>query len=62
MFFTGSDAAIFVLSDDLVKSAVGLKKYKGVKYSTVAQTLSGLLPAGSAGINHSELGRIEVFI
>jgi len=39
--------------DDLVKGAVGLKKYKGVKYSTVAQTLSGLLPAGSAGINHN---------
>ncbi|KAH9970854.1 hypothetical protein BGW80DRAFT_1175454 [Lactifluus volemus] len=39
--------------DSLVKSAVGLKKHNGVKYQTTAQRISGLIPAGSHGINHN---------
>jgi len=38
--------------DALVKSAAGLKKHGGVKYNTVVQRLTGLVPAGSTGINH----------
>jgi hypothetical protein len=50
-----SDGTIFfVFSDSLVKSAVGLKKYKGVKYQTTAQSITGLIPSGSDGINHGE--------
>jgi hypothetical protein len=45
----------FVLSDVFVKSAVGLKKkYKGVKFNTVAERITGLIPAGSVGVNHGE--------
>jgi hypothetical protein len=43
-----------VLSDALVKSALKLKKYKGVKYHTVAQNIPGLIPPGSTGINHGK--------
>jgi hypothetical protein len=39
-------------SDKLVDAAVGVKKYKGVKYSTTVQWLTGLLPPGSNGVNH----------
>jgi len=38
--------------DALVKSALKLKKYRGVKYNTVAQNIPGLIPPGSSGINH----------
>jgi hypothetical protein len=38
--------------DALVKSALKLSKYRGVKYHTVAQNISGLIPAGSKGVNH----------
>jgi len=38
--------------DDLVKSALELKKYHGVKYHTVAENISGLIPPGSTGVNH----------
>jgi len=38
--------------DKLVKSALKLKKYRGVKYQTVAQNITGLIPPGSTGINH----------
>jgi hypothetical protein len=43
---------VIVLSDSLVKNALALKKYKGVKYNTVAQRITGLIPPGSDGINH----------
>jgi len=43
-----------VLSDSFVKSALKLKKYRGVKYQTVAQNITGLIPPGSTGINHGE--------
>ncbi|KAH9987857.1 hypothetical protein BJV77DRAFT_1023918 [Russula vinacea] len=39
--------------DELVNSAVALKKYKGVKYNTVAQRITGLIPPGAGGINHN---------
>ncbi|CAK5271506.1 unnamed protein product [Mycena citricolor] len=38
--------------DVLVSSAVGLNTHDGVTYSTVARNISGLLPAGSTGVNH----------
>jgi len=38
--------------DALVKSALKLKKYKGVKFSTVARNITGLIAPGSNGINH----------
>ncbi|KAF8485300.1 hypothetical protein DFH94DRAFT_663188 [Russula ochroleuca] len=38
--------------DNLVKSALALKQYQGVKYSTVAKNITGLIPPGSSGINH----------
>jgi hypothetical protein len=44
-----------VPSDNFVKGAVGLKKYKGIKYNTVVQNVTGLVPSGSSGVNHSEL-------
>ena len=43
-----------MFSDALVKSALKLKKYQGVKYNTVAQNISGLIPPGSTGINHGK--------
>ncbi len=43
-----------MLSDDLVKSALKLKKYRGIKYHTVAQKISGLIPPGSTGVNHGK--------
>ncbi|KAF9047281.1 hypothetical protein BJ165DRAFT_1581261 [Panaeolus papilionaceus] len=36
----------------LVSSAVGATVFNDVNYMTVAQNISGLLPVGSAGINH----------
>ena len=41
-------------SDKLVAAAVGMTSYNGVNYQTVAETITGLLPPGSAGINHGE--------
>ncbi|KAI8993786.1 hypothetical protein BD414DRAFT_480446 [Trametes punicea] len=38
--------------DALVASAVGVTKFDGVSYSTTAQNITGLLPVGSAGVNH----------
>jgi hypothetical protein len=43
-----------MFSDKLVKSALKLKKYQGIKYNTVARNIEGLIPPGSTGINHSE--------
>jgi hypothetical protein len=44
-----------VLSDSFVNSALKLKKaYHGVKFTTVAERISGLIPAGSNGVNHGE--------
>jgi len=38
--------------DSFVNGAAGLKTHGGVKYQTDVQKLTGLIPAGSAGINH----------
>jgi len=38
--------------DSFVKGALGLKKYRGVKYQTTSQSISGMIPPGSTGINH----------
>lgn len=43
-----------LFSDAFVKDAVGLKKYQGIKYNTVARNITGLIPSGSTGINHGE--------
>ena len=43
-----------MLSDSLAKSAAGLKVHGGVKYQTEVRRLTGLVPAGSEGINHGE--------
>lgn len=37
-----------------MNSAKGVKKYKGVKYSTDVVYLTGLLPPGNTGVNHSK--------
>jgi hypothetical protein len=49
-----SDDAITVLRDGLAKSAAGFKTHGGIKYNTEVQRLTGLMPAGSTGINHGE--------
>ncbi|KAH8979926.1 hypothetical protein EDB86DRAFT_3088402 [Lactarius hatsudake] len=38
--------------DKFVSGALGVKSYQGVKYQSVAQNVTGLLPPGSTGINH----------
>ena len=37
--------------NELVAAATGTTSYGGVTYSTVAQNITGLMPAGSAGVN-----------
>jgi len=36
----------------LVSNAVGITTFGGVKYSTTAENITGLLTPGSAGVNH----------
>ncbi|KAG2119747.1 uncharacterized protein F5147DRAFT_120786 [Suillus discolor] len=38
--------------DQLVSAAIGQTRYHGVKYHTIAQNITGLLEAGTDGINH----------
>ncbi|KAF7793794.1 hypothetical protein EIP86_004915 [Pleurotus ostreatoroseus] len=38
--------------DALVQAAAGRSSYDGVTYSTTAQTLAGVMPSGSTGVNH----------
>ncbi|KAJ4001930.1 hypothetical protein F5050DRAFT_1559717 [Lentinula boryana] len=38
--------------DELSAAAIGTTSFGGVTYSTAAQNLTGLLPPGSAGVNH----------
>jgi hypothetical protein len=42
-----------------VSAAVGKKKFHGVKYTTTAQNVTGLLAAGVDGINHGELNQLS---
>ena len=39
-------------SNELVAAAVGTKSHGGVTYNTVAKNITGLMPAGSDGVNH----------
>ena len=39
-------------SDQFVSGALGVKTYQGITFHTVAENITGLLPAGSAGVNH----------
>ncbi|KAI0362471.1 hypothetical protein OH77DRAFT_1389711 [Trametes cingulata] len=38
--------------DELVANAVGTKSHGGVTYNVVAKNITGLMPAGSEGVNH----------
>ncbi|KAI0063790.1 hypothetical protein BV25DRAFT_1801638 [Artomyces pyxidatus] len=38
--------------DDMVSAAQGHTSYEGVKYFTIVQNVTGLLAAGSVGVNH----------
>jgi len=38
--------------DEFVAGALAVTRYEGVNYQTVAQNITGLLPPGSAGVNH----------
>ncbi|KAI0333571.1 hypothetical protein GY45DRAFT_1344032 [Cubamyces sp. BRFM 1775] len=38
--------------DELVAGAVGTKSFGGVTYNVVAKNITGLMPAGSDGVNH----------
>jgi len=38
--------------NNLVAAAIGTTSYGGTTYNTVAQNITGLMPAGSAGVNH----------
>lgn len=46
--------------DALVAGAIGERQFDGVKYTTTAQTIEGLLPVGTQGINHSESREIPI--
>ena len=41
-------------SNELVAAAVGTKSHGGVTYNTIAKNITGLMPAGSDGVNHGE--------
>lgn len=44
-----------ICSDSLVSAATaGQTTFDGVTYSTTAENITGLLDAGSVGVNHSE--------
>ncbi|RPD66460.1 hypothetical protein L226DRAFT_550422 [Lentinus tigrinus ALCF2SS1-7] len=38
--------------NELVAAAVGTKSHDGVTYNTVARNITGMMPAGSNGVNH----------
>ncbi|EMD37477.1 hypothetical protein CERSUDRAFT_123424 [Gelatoporia subvermispora B] len=38
--------------DTLASAAIGTTSFGGVTYSTTAENITGLMPAGSAGVNH----------
>ena len=48
------NAADSARSDELVALAVGTKTHDGKTYNTVANNITGLMPAGSEGVNHGE--------
>ncbi|KAF8529885.1 hypothetical protein JB92DRAFT_2825755 [Gautieria morchelliformis] len=54
LFLAVSHEEVELLSyyDELVSAATGTTSFGGVTYSTTAEAVTGLLEAGSAGINH----------
>lgn len=48
-------------SNNLVAAAVGETSYDGVKYSTTAKNISGLLAPGDNGINHGQHATLVVY-
>lgn len=40
--------------DQLVENAVGTTSYGDVTYFTTAENITGLLPVGATGVNHSK--------
>lgn len=46
--------------DQLVSNALGTKSHGGVTYHTTATNVTGLLPVGTAGVNHGELNVYSV--
>lgn len=38
--------------DELVAAAVGTKSHGGVTYQVDAKNITGIMPAGSDGVNH----------
>ena len=52
----GSDRTICWCSDEFVSAAVsGTPSFNGVKYAVATSTLVGVMPSGTAGVNHGEL-------
>lgn len=41
--------------DALVLAALGTTSFGGISYSTTAETLNGVMTAGSGGVNHGKL-------
>ena len=41
--------------DEVVAAAIGTKSHNGITYNTVAKNITGIMPAGSDGVNHGKL-------
>ena len=41
-------------SDALVRAATGVTHHNGISYTTTAETLAGVMPVGSNGVNHGK--------
>lgn len=44
--------AVMYRRDELVAAAVGTKSHGGVTYQVDAKNITGIMPAGSDGVNH----------
>lgn len=44
--------AVIYYRDELVAAAVGTKSHGGVTYQVGAKNITGIMPAGSDGVNH----------
>ena len=40
--------------DDFMKKALGTTSFNGTNYNTTAQSLTGVLPVGTDGVNHGK--------
>jgi hypothetical protein len=56
LFMLHGEMLRYASSDELVSTATtpGGVSYGGISYATTAQDITGLLPPGSAGVNHGE--------